>query len=179
MSGDMVDTSMITPQVMGRGVRQRVVQRVALGLVVPMLATTVLACTDALTPSRDELLTAPTELTLGSHSYVLETFLWRNFTPSSDELDRSLHGAITVRESNGATIPDNVSVVQMWALNEAELWEADLEDGLTGAETEIRRVAHGGPLWDTGTLVTVVVEVRAGSSRGLLRVDDQEIRKVS
>lgn len=107
-------------------------------------------------------------LTIGSNSFVLEAYLWRDFMPfgglSDDELARR-NGLISINrlvEVNSARIPDNITLVKQYVVYGNMIWETTYEDE-TGPEQppyKIEKISHGGPKWDTGIKVDVIAEVR-------------------
>ena len=87
---------------------------------------------------------------------------------------------IKVTERNLLTIPDNISVTYLWVINGSEVWRTESTDE-AGAGTPaymIEKIARGGPKWDTGINVDVIVQIFDGSgTEYLLRAPAQFIYK--
>ncbi|MDH5368691.1 MAG: hypothetical protein OEW99_01610 [Gammaproteobacteria bacterium] len=147
-------------------------------LVISSLLT---GCPDS-TPSKTiaELNAAPEEIFIDGQNYNLSTYLWRDFMPPSTGSD--LMTVIKVSERNLLTIPDNISVTYLWVINGTEVWSTEFTDE-AGAGTPayvIEKIARGGPKWDTGINVDVIVQIFDGSgTEYLLRASAQLIHQTS
>lgn len=113
----------------------------------------------------EELKTAPTELSYGGNTVVLTVGLNRDFMPGSPAYGTRLTGIVSI--NTPALRPDLV-----WVINGDEVWQTE------GQSSEGYYLVTGGPKWDTGILVDVVVRLidEQGSSY-LLRVSGVMIQR--
>jgi hypothetical protein len=153
------------------------------------LAILVLGCTacdgivgvETGTPSlpMDVLRGAPVVASVGSQALVGEAFLWRDFMPGQD--DTRLRAVVGVSTEDASPFPDGASISRLWVLGSATVWETDeLRLPPEISPYQLKRSASGGPKWETGLRVDVVVEVRGVTDEFLLlRVPDVEIVRTS
>ncbi len=126
--------------------------------------------------SVNELRSAVEEVELAGQKLKLETSLWRDFMPGSGTqhiTGSSLMASVEVRTTDGKAIPRDIEVTAVWVINGDKIWKSSVE--------EVRQsgaVVRGGPKWEIGKAVDVVVLLRhqKGGLR-LLRASNQRIEK--
>ena len=156
----------------------RRVTRQTVGLLVAFVFA---ACNGApVAPSLSELQSAPEEVVLAGHRYILESYLWRDFQPVAPPGGHPLIASIRLVEADRAAIPAETDMTRLWVINGKEVWHPPLRDE-NGRQVAYRleRLAREGPKWDPGIRVAVVIEVVHGSVTVFLQAQDQLIRRTS
>lgn len=140
------------------------------------------ACQGPLNPSvpLQKLLDAPLVAEIDGRQYTLETHLWRDFMPPTEPNGSPLAAVVYVTAVDGQPFPAEIGVDRLWVVNGEEVWESGFQ-----GETRPRDQAHlyqlekytaGGPKWDIGIQVEVVVRVTRGLRKtSLLRATKQLI----
>ena len=127
------------------------------------------------------LLSAPKQVTIGSNHFTLETYLWRDFMPStpSQPGGSPLMAVVKVTEVDSSNIPSYLDTQRMWVIYAADIWEAILHDDpapLPDLSFMLNKVASGGPKWGPYIYTTVVVSIEDNRGRSyLLRASNQWI----
>ncbi len=120
------------------------------------------------TPVQDTLLTAPHCVEIEGRKYVLEAHLWRNFMPGPDI--SSDGGPLTVivwiTALDSMPFPSSISADTVWVINGEEIWRAVLLDERPPTSEVFKSgwVARGGPKWEPGASVTVIVRLIVGDA---------------
>ncbi len=131
---------------------------------------------------REELLAAPQSVTIEGKVLNLGTYLWRDFMPISPPDGKPLKTVVKIKTQSGGLLPAGLKANKVWVINQDKQWSGALEQAgreLPSATlTEMELVASGGPKWEPGTRVTVVVELEdeAGNTH-LIRAADQPIHR--
>lgn len=144
------------------------------------------SCQNPVTPSLplDDLLAAPLVVEINGRQFTLETFIWRDFMPGSNSGGSSLMAAVYLTAVDGQPFPDEIDSNRIWVINGENVWEATFQGesrprGFTHLY-QLEKVAYGGPRWDVGAQVEVVVRVTAWSASSyLLRATKQVIYATS
>ncbi|MFQ5890219.1 MAG: hypothetical protein ACE5JR_09215 [Gemmatimonadota bacterium] len=118
---------------------------------------------------------APTIIIIHGRTLTLKTNLIRDALPAPRAGGGRLLVRVTVKATDGRPLSDGVGADSVWVVSGEEIWAARLESESAGSN-EIRGVARGGPAWEPGTEVDVVVRVLGDSRPRLLRATDQRIR---
>ena len=134
-----------------------------------LLALTILftGCPDSnpTAPSKtvEELLSSPEEVNINGQNYTLSSYLWRDFMPPSDGSD--LMAVVTISEKNSIEIPAGLDATYLWVINGDEVWSTSFSDESRPPTPtyQLGKIARGGPKWDTGINVDVVVKIIDGS----------------
>ena len=149
------------------------------------VAAALAACSGATSPPPHvpaaELRQAPTSVTVGGVTLVLEPYLWRDFQPSSPPDGEPLIAVLGVRPVGDLAFPDGVRIDAAWVVNGEAVWAARISEqrrmtppGPLGYEA----VARDGPKWGPGITVDVVVQVRdADGHSARLRASGQPIHR--
>lgn len=151
---------------------------VALGLVS-------VACQNPVSPSLplDKLLSAPLSIEIAGRQFTLETFVYRDFMPGGNGGGSALIAGVNLTAVDGQPFPNEVDGTHIWVINGNSVWEADFTDESRPRDQahlyQLTKVARGGPYWDVGTEVEVIVRVTVlGGSSRLLRATKQVIGSV-
>lgn len=147
-----------------------------------LLALTACSSPESPVAPRDpaELSAAPTTTAIGGRTLSLETYLWRDFQPSSPPNGKPLVVVARIRSTDGSPIPATVVVTGLWVVNAGEVWTASPREETrrapNGSMFEV--VAREGPKWGPGISVDVVVGLRDGNGEvSLLRAPAQRINR--
>ena len=98
-------------------------------------------------------------LIIGSNSFVLEAYIWRDFQPMCPENGRPMISINRLISTNSVKIPDNISMIKQYVIYKNKVWEANYDNetqttDLTGYEIE--RMSSDGPLWGPEIYVDVI-----------------------
>ena len=138
------------------------------------------ACSDATTAPRasSELLEAPTAVSVGTRSLVLEPFVYRDFMPGGPVGGTPMIAGLRIRATDGAPLPRTLRADSVWVVAGPHVW-ATLAGEHRFSDTApftYESVARDGPKWAPGTHVDVIVRVRDGDGTArLLRAADQVV----
>lgn len=128
----------------------------------------------------DELLAAPEVVQIEGHTYTLRAYLWRDFMPGNS--DSRMIALVTISEKHENPVLSGLDATSLWVINRNEVWNTNFSDESrpSGLVHEFEKIARGGPVWDTGINVDVVVMLVDGEGREyLLKVSNQLIRATS
>jgi hypothetical protein len=139
----------------------------------------------ALTPpavSLSDLRMAPERIEISGTEYTLTTYLQRDFMPFCPPDGRPLGCGITIKGPGETAISSRIDATRLWAVKGEEVWVAELagEERSTTGDT-LRKGAGGGPKWEPGISVDVIVRIidlESGKDY-LLRASNQEIYRTS
>jgi len=125
----------------------------------------------------DQLLAVPTSLRVEGKSLYLATDIWRNFMPGSRS---TLIALIFVSTADSSQFPATVSADAVWIVYYSEVWSSYFTDEQIPPDPQrpdrYARFARGGPLWEPGVKVDVIVRVYDGLHMPhLLRATEQSI----
>ena len=143
------------------------------------------ACQNPVSPSLpiDELLSAPLAIEIAGRQFTLETEIYRDFMPGGSASDSALIAIVYLTAVDGQPFPIDVDGTHIWVVNGNSVWETNFADESRPRSQshlyQLTKIARGGPFWDVGTEVEVVVRVTAlGGSSRLLRATKQVIGSV-
>jgi hypothetical protein len=107
-----------------------------------------------------QLLAAPDSLVVDGMKISVQAFLDRDFMPFAPPEGRPLAAIVYLDGSPPGTFPPSASDFYIWAIRDSsEVWSATM--AFQGLQNGARiYLAQGGPLWDPGILVDVVIGVR-------------------
>ena len=147
--------------------------------IVPGLMMVALSCGTIVAPPTDELLEAPTTITIDGQSVVLQTFMWRDFQPLSPPDGKPLVAIFRPVRADNSASPAGVRIDEAWVLFGVESWNPTITEERVAsppAQTHYEAVARDGPKWGPGVNVTVIVRIRdAQGNAQLLRAANQPI----
>jgi hypothetical protein len=153
-------------------------------VLLPAVCLSFLCCQNPLAPSVPigNLLEAPEQIEIEGRVYALETYLWRDFMPPAEPGGSDLRAVLLITATDLLPFPDDVDSDRLWIIRGEDFWET----GYSGENRprdgshlhQLEKWANGGPKWETGIEVQVVVRIL--SSRGdtyLLRAASQLINR--
>lgn len=110
-------------------------------------------------------------------TFDVSVALYRDFMPQSPPEGQPLTAHLTVVATGESRFPDGITSAYVWVLNGDEIWSSWMEPlGDGGVANQRRYFAGGGPLWDPGLLVDVVVGLRTSpTSVHLVLIRDVKI----
>ena len=127
-----------------------------------------------------ELRATPVRVTVDGTALLLESYLWRDFQPSSPPDGKPLIAVLRIKSADGSEVPQGVRADAVWVVFGDDVWAAPIaEERPRGAPAEgFEVVARDGPKWGPGVTVDVVVRLRDAAGRTvLLRAPDQPIHR--
>jgi len=140
------------------------------------------SCQNPVTPSLplDDLLAAPLVFEINGRQFKLETFVWRDLMPTVDPDGFRLNAAVYLTAVDGQPFPDEIDSNRIWVINGEDVWETTYLGESRPRDSahlyQLEKVANGGPRWDVGAQVEVVVRVTVSTAaRCLLRATEQTI----
>lgn len=151
-------------------------QKVLQGFLLPIILTLSVVSCDLLSPEANHI---PEILTISDYTLRLETFLYRDFMPG--DVSDSLIAVITVVEVDSLLLPDSLDVIGLSVIKGKEIWHSGFTDEvfIPRPSSMIRKIARGGPRWQTGIFVDVVVDIRFGKEKSFrLKARKQKIYAV-
>lgn len=157
-------------------------RRIALAALAAFVA--LVACPGPTVPSipLETLLAAPEQVVIGGRTFTLETFVWRDFMPGGASGGSDLGAVVLLTAEDHQPFPAELDADRLWVVYDGEVWESEFT-GESGPPDQTRlyqleKRAGGGPKWETGVLVEVVVRlVSRSGGRQLLRASAQTIHR--
>ncbi len=143
------------------------------------------SCQNPITPSlpTQDLLKAPLSVEINGRQFTLETYVYRDFMPGENAGGSSLIAVAYLTAVDHQPFPAEIDSTHIWIVNGEEVWETNFAGESRPRDQahlyQLEKVASGGPKWDVGAQVEVVVKVTAStSSSRLLRATKQVITSV-
>ena len=102
-------------------------------------------------------------LTIGSNSFVLDAYLWRDFMPISPVNGKPMISINWLVSTDMVKIPENLSMVKQYVFYEDEIWVADYENETPTPslpEYKLERISRNGPKWGPKIYVDVISQIR-------------------
>ncbi len=131
--------------------------------------------------SIDELLSAHEEIEIDDRMYALDAFIWRDFMPFCPPNGRPLIASVSVTATDSLEFPKSIDADRIWIVNGSDVWESGFsteERTRHSSSNHLEKIARGGPKWQTGIKVDVVVRVIDGADNiYLLKASDQPINR--
>ena len=106
-------------------------------------------------------------LTIGSNSFVLDAYLWRDFQPVTPPNGKPMISINWLINTNLVKIPDNISMVKQYVFYNDEIWVADYESEAPAPslpEYKLERISRNGPKWGPDIYVDVISQIRDSQS---------------
>lgn len=130
----------------------------------------------------EQLQAAPDTVVIAGQKMVLQTYLWRDFMPNSPPDGKPLNASIFVIPADGLAIKTNFDADKIWVVFRKQVWSATLQgvgNNLPPAGlSRLEKTVGGGPKWQPGSRVTVVVRLIDPNGKTLLlKSVDQVIKR--
>ena len=124
----------------------------------------------------DDLKNAPEQVVIDGTEITISSFLWRDFMPPTPEDGRELAAVVDFETIDQSNFPNNLIIDKLWVINKDEIWETTFsESGEIIKTYRIRKSAHGGPKWEIGAEVIVVVQIRDENQQYYIKESDVPI----
>lgn len=117
------------------------------------------------TAPTSKLQSAPTVITIDGRDYTINAYVWRDFMPTIGTAKKGLMANVNLVAKDGNAIPTTLTMNKLWVIKDNKnTWETTPNN------------ARGGPQWETGSVVDVVVQLVDGKGQTyLLRKPSQRI----
>jgi len=130
----------------------------------------------------ETLLSAPEQIEIEGHMYILETYLWRDFMPIAPPNGNPLIALIRLTAIDSLPFPSSIDATKLWVINGGKIWETKFTDEerpqYPNRKHQLEKVARNGPKWGPGIYVDVVVRIIDGRRDFyLLRASNQYITR--
>jgi hypothetical protein len=130
--------------------------------------------------STSELKTAPDKVTINGRSYAIDTYLWRNFMPSTTPNTKGMMASVRLKAQDGKPVASTLTAEKLWLIksNGEAVWETTFSEQPRISNQFVEMVARGGPNLEPGSVVDVVVRLRNGKNNTyLVRSPSQTIQR--
>jgi len=101
-------------------------------------------------------------LVIGSNSFKLDAYLWRDFMPISPADGKPMISINWLVSTDLAKIPENISMVKQYVFYEDKIWVADYENEAPAPslpEYKLERISRNGPKWGPNIYVDVISKI--------------------
>jgi hypothetical protein len=106
-------------------------------------------------------------LAIGSNSFVLEAYLWRDFMPVSPPNGQPMISINWLISTDLVRIPNNISMVKQYVFYNDEIWVSDYENEAPAPslpEYKLERISRNGPKWGPHIYVDVISQIHDSQS---------------
>lgn len=104
------------------------------------------------------LRSSPDSVFVGTNSFGVEAFLWRDFMPVTEQNGDPLRSLVKLQVGDNQILPENVIMMSQYVINGDNYWTADFDDVRNNSQTEIEGLSSDGPKWGPDIQVDVVLE---------------------
>lgn len=137
------------------------------------------SCNNPFSPIED-LDKIPESLVVAGFKITMQTYLYRDFMPSTEPDGSELRAIITLIAQNAPTFPDFITGDKLYVIRGTETWESAFFDEIRPSDpghlNQITLLVDHGPKWPVGSLVKVVVRLDIkGQGYKYLKALDQTI----
>ena len=100
-------------------------------------------------------------LVIGSNSFVLDAFLWRDFQPISPINGKPMISINWLISTDSVDIPNNISMVKQYVFYGDSIWVANYENETPSPmpKYKMERVSRNGPKWGPKIYVDVISQI--------------------
>jgi hypothetical protein len=130
--------------------------------------------------SLETLLAAPLRVHVGLRAMTLEPFVWRDFMPGGSVGGSDLMANCLITAEDDKPYPSGLDADKIWVINGDDVWEGDFTKEAGPPDQtrlhQLQKIAYGGPKWEVGTEIEVVVRlIPSTGTRQLLRATGLKI----
>lgn len=113
-----------------------------------------------------ELNAAQPVVTIDQVTYTAEVFPYRDFMPGPSEQERGMIAITGICRSDSLELPQSLHLERVWIFYGHERWFTELSEERPDYRGNFCRqaVARGGPKWEPGSMVDVVIGFSIGDS---------------
>ena len=124
-----------------------------------------------------ELKSLPENIRIGSNTFLLTSYLWRDFMPPAEENGSPLTCVNSLIEKDSLSITTTIELKKQYIVKGNDIWTADYSEIRNPENFIIEGVVREGPKWGPNISVDVICEfVSAGNTYRIL-AKSQEIYK--
>ena len=100
-------------------------------------------------------------LIIGSNSFVLDAYLWRDFQPVSPPNGQPMISINWLIDINSVRVPDNIRLVKQYVIYQDFIWVSDYESEMRPDQPgyKIEEISRNGPEWGPKIYVDVISQV--------------------
>ncbi len=101
-------------------------------------------------------------VTINSHSYSIDAYLWRDFMPISPPNGKPLISINWLISADSSAIPDNIVMTHQYIIYGDSVWIANYEDEAPPPSTpdyKIEKISRNGPKWGPFVYVDVIAKI--------------------
>lgn len=101
-------------------------------------------------------------LTIGSNTFVLGAYLWRDFQPICPEDGQPMTSLNHLVDVGMVDIPDNISMIKQYVFYGDLVWVADYDEDVILPDFpkyKQERISSGGPKWGPEVYVDVISQI--------------------
>lgn len=106
----------------------------------------------------DELRSSPENITLGSNTLMLETFLWRDFMSIAEENGSKMMCINRLIDVDSVPLPNTMKLKKQYVIKGNEVWAADYMKTSNDIDYILSGSVRDGPKWGPKIEVDVVCE---------------------
>ncbi len=126
-----------------------------------------------------ELKSSPENITIGNNTYLLTTYLWRDFMPVAEENGSPMMCINSLTEKDSLTITNSIELKKQYIIKGNEIWTADYSEIKIPNNYTIEGVVGEGPKWGPNINVDVVCEFKISGTTYRILAKSQEITSTS
>ena len=119
---------------------------------------------------------SPETISIADEKLLLTAFLWRDFMPRTGKADNSMRAGIMVTSSSEKPVPADLEITGLMIVKDDSVWVAEIEIPERLDHQVIQASAKGGPEWNIGDKVDVVVVLSDGDQTYYLRKGEVAIQ---
>lgn len=108
----------------------------------------------------DDINKVPSIIEIDGVDFELSAYLWRDYMPTSQEDGTDMAAVVYISTTDYTEFPADVDADKLWVIDNNNIWEAYLSNkSQPDNNFRIKKSASGGPKWQTGIKVDVVVRL--------------------
>jgi hypothetical protein len=117
-------------------------------------------------------------LIIGSNSFVIEAYLWRDFMPVSPENGQPMISINWLISTGLVDIPDNIKMVKQYVFYDELIWEANYENEEPAPSLpkhKMERISRNGPKWGPNIYVDVISQIYDFNTNKSYYIEQKEV----
>lgn len=123
-----------------------------------------------------EIVSVPETLHVDDRSYILVSYLQRDFMPVCPPDGMPMNAYVTLREIHSLAVSSDLVPLRVWVIDDCAVWTSYLTpvDQPSTPPCELPYVARNGPKWEPKIYVDVIVEIRRLPDKGRLYIKEED-----
>lgn len=117
-------------------------------------------------------------LVIGSNSFVLEAYLWRDFMPVSPKNGKPMIAINWLISTDSVDIPDNIKMVKQYVFYDELIWEANYENEAPAPSLpkyKMEHISRNGPKWGPKIYVDVISQIYDSNTDKSYYIERKEV----